>query len=478
MAEITKSLEETAGKITGGLSQSLSRLSSLVKSAEEQSTLGGEMSDSEYLGAIYKLMVSSDIRKVLDDQTELSAKEESEFEDSRRHAEIVKALTLRRVPKKIVEKKKEEVEKVVQPRDEKGRFKNAEPEAPKAAKTTEAPKVAQPVQAPKVETATKTKEIESSLKKAEVVKRTPEKPPVAAQVTVSKPPIVATAAKVIVGAAATTAALTGKESLAANIAKYESTGSSGRSFGGNEYNAYNKGTVGNKMIPADKPIDFSTMTISEYMRRGSLGAGDPQKLFAVGRYQIIPKTMGVLVKSLKIDPNTTTLTPDVQDMLFARGLTTSVQGRSAVDDYLKGKPGVTRDAAILALSMEFASVGVPYDIPKLSMFKNTLPKLDLKRGQSFYSGVGGNKAHNSPDEVGIALDTDRMKQIKTNDVIPPTRGADINQRIINNVDMKRELTKQKPAPQNVTNVTNVTNTAADSSPNKRVDDRPAHERTR
>ena len=239
----------------------------------------------------------------------------------------------------------------------------------------------------------------------------------------------------------------GKEALATNIAKYESTGSSGRSFGKNEYNAYNKGTAGNKMIPADKPIDFSKMTISEYLRRGSLSIEDPDRLFAVGRYQIIPKTMKVLIKALKIDPNTTTLTPDVQDMLFARGLTTSVQGRGAVDDYIKGKPGVTRDAAILALAMEFASVGVPYDIPAKSLFKNKLPNIDLKKGQSFYSGIGGNKAHNSPEEVGAALDADRAKNLNFSRQ-PTNSGQQIYDDSVNINEMRR-LMRLGNGPQQV-----------------------------
>ena len=52
------------------------------------------------------------------------------------------------------------------------------------------------------------------------------------------------------------------------------------------------------------------------------------------------------------------------------------------------------------LAKEFASVGVPYPAGKATA-----------RGQSYYAGIGGNKAHNSPDAVGSALDADRKKLI-------------------------------------------------------------------
>jgi hypothetical protein len=178
-------------------------------------------------------------------------------------------------------------------------------------------------------------------------------------------------------------------SLTSNIAQFES-GKAG-------YNAYNKGTVGNKMIASDKPIDFSNMTIAEYLKRGDLKAGDPNRLFAVGKYQIIPETMKQLVKALKLDPDKTLLDATTQDLLFTEGLIK--QKRKNVADYLAGRSD-NRDAAILDLAKEFASVGVPYPAGKAT-----------KRGESYYAGIGGNQAHNSPDAVGAALDADRKGKL-------------------------------------------------------------------
>jgi hypothetical protein len=177
--------------------------------------------------------------------------------------------------------------------------------------------------------------------------------------------------------------------LAANIAKAES-GQAG-------YNAYNRGTIGNKMLGSDKPIDFSKMSIAEYLKYGSLKSGDPNKIFAVGKYQIIPDTMKDLVNKLKLDPATTYLDKTTQDLLFNEGILK--QKRPNVAAYLQGKSN-DRDLAILDMAKEFASVGVPYPAGKATA-----------RGESFYAGIGGNKAHNSPDAVGAALDADRKSLI-------------------------------------------------------------------
>ncbi len=174
--------------------------------------------------------------------------------------------------------------------------------------------------------------------------------------------------------------------LAKNIAKHES----GRAG----YNAYNKGTVGNKTIGSDKPIDFSKMTIEEYFKRANLSANDPDRLFAVGKYQIIPITMEDAVKHMKLNPKTTYLDPTTQDLIYSQYLIGSK--RPNVAAYLSGK-SENINAAVLDLAKEFASIGVPYDIPN----KN------LKKGDSYYKGLGGNKAHHSPEQVAAALTQQR-----------------------------------------------------------------------
>jgi hypothetical protein len=269
------------------------------------------------------------------------------------------------------------------------------------------------------------------------------------------------ASKVITGAAAVTAVLAGKEALATNIAKYESTASAGKSFAGNEYNAYNRGTKDNKILGAIAPVDFSKITISEYLRRSELPIDDPDRLFAVGRYQIIPKTMRGLIEQLKIDPNTTYLTPTVQDHLFSKGLIDI--NRKKVSNYIEGKTnGIdARNEAILQLSKEFASVGVPFDTYRIDKIKQKdgsikEVRVELKKGSSYYSGIGGNKAHNSPEEVGVALDADRASKAKlqTNDT---TVGSSLNDSSMKNANMKKDMSQGSASGSPVIIQNNTTN---------------------
>ena len=256
-----------------------------------------------------------------------------------------------------------------------------------------------------------------------------------------------TAAKVSVGVAVGTAALLGKESLAKNIAKYESTASAGKSFGGDEYNAYNRGTKDNKILGATAPVDFSKITISEYLKRSKLPIDDPNRLFAVGRYQIIPKTMQGLIKQLKMDPDTTYLTPTVQDYLFSKGLIDI--NRKKVSDYIEGRTnGIdARNEAILQLSKEFASVGVPFDTYRIDKIKQKdgsikEVRIELKKGSSYYSGIGGNKAHNPPELVAAALDEDRAKKLKISPAeIPRNVGEEMISNSTQNADMKKDVSQ-------------------------------------
>ena len=211
------------------------------------------------------------------------------------------------------------------------------------------------------------------------------------------------------------------------------------------------------MIGSDKPIDFSKMSISEYLNRGSLKSGDPEKIFAVGKYQIIPKTMRELIDKLKIDPNKTFLDQPTQDLLFAEGLTKII--RKKVHNYVTGKSD-DRSGAILELAKEFASVGVPEDTPIKDKSGNVIKV--IKKGDSYYSGIGGNKAHNPPEDVGAALDADRLKNIKNKqpEASNNNLGTKIDQSSKENKDLKQSTKNDRPS----INVNNNVN-ASSSSPN-------------
>jgi hypothetical protein len=347
--------------------------------------------------------------------------------EEKRNNALIKALTIKRKDTSVqkrerTEQKQSQTKQNQEEKQTRSEQRQEKREEKRQNKTTEAEKKQTNERVKKEEvkqTADKQKAETKQKKVEEAPKAAPTKPEV-------KPP---TAEKVITGAVAVTGILAGREALASNISKYES-GKAG-------YNAYNKGTVGNKMIPSDKPIDFSKMTISEYLRRGALESGDPDRLFAVGRYQIIPKTMQNLIQKLQIDPDKTYLDPPTQDLLFTKGLTKAL--RKQVDDYITGKSD-DKDAAILELAKEFASIGVPYDMQ--------VGKKQLKKGDSYYSGIGGNKAHNSPEEVGAALDADRAKNLKqenkTNLAPVSDTGTQIDRSSIENKDLKGSLQSKKP----------------------------------
>ena len=127
------------------------------------------------------------------------------------------------------------------------------------------------------------------------------------------------------------------------------------------YNAYNRGTYideyGKPRIrPADESIDFSTLTLGQVLDKQHLGHDDPDRILAVGKYQIIPKTMDGAVDKLNLDRNQL-FTPELQDKIFSEYLI--VNKRPDVHDYITGKPGVTLADAQRGLAQEWGSFGDP-----------------------------------------------------------------------------------------------------------------------
>ncbi|QWP78398.1 peptidoglycan-binding protein [Lysobacter sp. K5869] len=127
------------------------------------------------------------------------------------------------------------------------------------------------------------------------------------------------------------------------------------------YNAYNRGTYtgddGKQHIRgADRRIDFSQMTMGQVLDAQALPNGDPNRVFAVGKYQIIPATMRDSVDALGIDRNQQ-FTPQVQDRIFSEYLI--VDKRPDIRNYITGQPGASLTQAQHALSLEWASFGDP-----------------------------------------------------------------------------------------------------------------------
>lgn len=139
-----------------------------------------------------------------------------------------------------------------------------------------------------------------------------------------------------------------KDSLSGLIQRAES-GSKG-------YNAYNRGTSGNKILPPVGPRNLTGMTISQILEDSKRPKDDPQRLFAVGKYQIIPTTMQDGVKKLGINPNTTLYNEPTQERLFSDYLLD--KKRPKISAFIKGKNDDSI-AALDAAASEWASLPDP-----------------------------------------------------------------------------------------------------------------------
>lgn len=125
------------------------------------------------------------------------------------------------------------------------------------------------------------------------------------------------------------------------------------SKGEGNYNSFNRGNAGDSR---GQTIDFSQMTLGEVQTAQHLGRHDPHRLFAVGKYQIIPDTMDDAARQLKLDPSQK-FTPDLQERIFADYLIAGK--RPQIEAYIKGEPGATLHAAQKAACQEWASVEDP-----------------------------------------------------------------------------------------------------------------------
>ena len=154
------------------------------------------------------------------------------------------------------------------------------------------------------------------------------------------------------------------------------------------YGAFNRGVAGDL---TGKSIDFSKLTIQNVMDMQRLPKGDPRKLFAVGKYQLIPGTMAQAVQTLNIRP-TDFLTPSLQETLFRNFLVSAK--RPQVKGYiLSGNNAQLRDAQV-ALANEFASVGLP------------------DTGLSKFAGLAGNKASITPEITVHALVQEHLAYVR------------------------------------------------------------------
>jgi peptidoglycan hydrolase-like protein with peptidoglycan-binding domain len=172
------------------------------------------------------------------------------------------------------------------------------------------------------------------------------------------------------------------------------------------YDSANRGTIGGNVVGSQMTAsrngkDISSMTIGEIQRLQSISdPNNPQRLFAVGKYQTIPVTLANAVEGLGLSEDTV-FSPEVQEQI---GWFLVTEKRPRVGQYIRGEGSVTEDDAMMSLAREFASVPVPRAVRKGEF--GSWPKTDLQAGDSFYSDPEagrGNRAAHSVDETRAVL---------------------------------------------------------------------------
>jgi hypothetical protein len=148
------------------------------------------------------------------------------------------------------------------------------------------------------------------------------------------------------------------------------------------YQAFNRGNAGDS---SSNRMDFSVMTLAQIRTLQALPSGNPNRLFAVGKYQIIPSTMRDAIEKLGLGIDRL-LTNDLQEALF-RNYLIAIK-RPQVKSFITGSGSSLGDAQ-LALAMEFASFADP------------------RTGGSYYGGAGGNRASVTAAQAAAALNAER-----------------------------------------------------------------------
>jgi murein DD-endopeptidase MepM/ murein hydrolase activator NlpD len=153
------------------------------------------------------------------------------------------------------------------------------------------------------------------------------------------------------------------------------------------YNSVNRGVAGDSPGGAIKYFgkNLTDMTVGELMNLQSAG-----RMFAAGKYQIIPDTMKGFIRQMRIKPT------DRYDAATQEKFPEYVMNfkRPIVGKYIRGETD-NRAEATQELAREFASVGLAY------------PEAGKRRGQSRYAGSAGNRASIPPEKIEAALDRAR-----------------------------------------------------------------------
>lgn len=199
-------------------------------------------------------------------------------------------------------------------------------------------------------------------------------------------------------------------SLSRLIARGESRG---------DYNVYNY-NGGHDIGHAD----LASMTVQQIREAQASG-----RMFAVGKYQIIPSTLNDAIGALHINPDEH-FTPELQERIFNQYL---LRRHSALRAYLDGRSNDV-DAAANDAAKEWASLGVAPGSPTRNGGRGSANGLT-----SYYDGNGVDHASVSHDEVVQALQQDRNSR-PTNSVADNTPSPNLRPASFTQTDEQPRLT--------------------------------------
>jgi muramidase (phage lysozyme) len=170
----------------------------------------------------------------------------------------------------------------------------------------------------------------------------------------------------------------------------------GKNESNNDYTKYNTGTLTKPMREYKR--DFSKYTVRQHIANKNTRDNNPPpngRVFAMGRYQIVPNTMEGIYKKAGLTLDSV-LSPQNQDLLY------NVLLPSAAKRYIN-KQSDDIDAAVIAIAKIWASVGVPYPIKGAHRM--------LQKDEGWYAGDGINKAHTTSEVMKEALRQERGGEI-------------------------------------------------------------------
>jgi len=172
----------------------------------------------------------------------------------------------------------------------------------------------------------------------------------------------------------------------------------GESYGGS-LNAANRGTFYGKIVGSTKNAKrkgkpISELTVGEIKELQAItDHSNPEKLYAVGISNMNPPTFIEAQEATGV-LDSDKFNKETQEKMSKYLIKGKASTRKTYQ-WLMGSKDVSIDDAILGLAKTFASVPVPYDVKRGDRI--------IKAGQSYYSGLGGNKAGHSLEKVKSVL---------------------------------------------------------------------------